>query len=209
MTARHVILFLAADPAGTDRLALDEECAAIERELSMTAARDDFDFRSKWAVSVDELVRHLNTLRPTVIHFSGHGRGPAGLMLQDDGVPQPVPPRALAMLIKAAAPAARVIVLNACATAAHADALTAVADCVIAMDGELGDEAARSFAAGFYRALGHRHSVGNAVEQGIAVLAAKQLPEAARPRCATRPGVDAHRVFLDRRRDWLRRLFSR
>ena len=59
-TARHVILFLAANPAETTRLALDEECAAIERELRMTTGRDDFDFRSRWAVSVDEAMRALN-----------------------------------------------------------------------------------------------------------------------------------------------------
>src|SRR5215510_10549285 len=72
--APNVILFLAANPSGTSRLAFDEECAAIERELRMTDGRDDFDFRSKWAVTVDELMRHLNELQPAVIHFSGHGR---------------------------------------------------------------------------------------------------------------------------------------
>ncbi len=28
------------------------------------------------SVSVDDLMRHFNRLKPTVIHFSGHGRGP-------------------------------------------------------------------------------------------------------------------------------------
>jgi hypothetical protein len=87
---RHVILFLAANPSGTSRLALDEECAAIERELRMTTGRDDFDFRSKWAVSIDEMMRHLNELQPTVIHFSGHGGGSAGIYVQD-AQPQPPP----------------------------------------------------------------------------------------------------------------------
>ena len=195
--AKHLILFLAADPAGTDRLAHDEECAAIERELSMTVGREDFDFRSKWAVSVDDLLRHLNTLKPAVIHFSGHGGGSTGLVLQEDGVPQTVPPRALMLLIKAAAPATRVVVLNACFSAAQADALCSVVDCVVGMDGDIGDDAARSFAAAFYRALGHRQSIGNAVDQGIAILAAKQLSDQAMPRCQTRAGVDAATLVLD------------
>src|SRR5689334_24004188 len=75
---KHRILFLAANPSTGSRLALDEECAAIERELRMTAHRDDFDFRSKWAVTVDEMMRHLGELQPTIIHFSGHGVAPAG-----------------------------------------------------------------------------------------------------------------------------------
>ncbi|HEX7842267.1 MAG TPA: hypothetical protein VF469_32570 [Kofleriaceae bacterium] len=70
---RHTILYVAANPLDTNRLALDEECAAIERELRMASGRDDFDFRSRWAVSVDELMRHLNELQPTILHFSGHG----------------------------------------------------------------------------------------------------------------------------------------
>jgi len=52
---RNVILFLAANPSGTSRLALEEECAAIKHELRMTAHRDDFEFRSEWAVTVDEM----------------------------------------------------------------------------------------------------------------------------------------------------------
>src|SRR4051812_6625667 len=52
---RHRILFLAANPSDTSPLALDQECAAIERELRMAAHRDDFELCSKWAVTVDEL----------------------------------------------------------------------------------------------------------------------------------------------------------
>ena len=48
----------------------------------------------------------------------------------------------------------------------------------------------------FYGALGNRCSVGNAVAQGVAALAAKRLPDEFLPRCATRDGVDAGEVFL-------------
>jgi hypothetical protein len=182
---------------GTTALALGEECAAIERELRMTAGRDDFDFRSKWAVSVDELMRHLNELQPTVIHFSGHGGGSAGVYLQDDErQPQHVTARALTQMIGSAAPSARVVVLNACFSDAQAEPLCSVVDCVVGMRGAIGDDAARSFAVGFYRALGHRRSVGNAVAQAVAILAAKQLTEEPLPVCRTRDGVSADQVIL-------------
>jgi hypothetical protein len=48
MMPRSVILFLAANPTGTSSRALDQECAAIERELKLTPGRDAFEFRSKW-----------------------------------------------------------------------------------------------------------------------------------------------------------------
>jgi hypothetical protein len=205
---KHTILFLAANPVGTDRRALDEECAEIERELRMSSGRDDFDFRSKWAVSVDELMRHLNELQPTILHFSGHGTaaGPgtagspgdmpgAGIFLHDGHGSQYVTERALAKMIASAAPSTRVVVLNACYSATIAESLCHTVGCVVGMDDTLGDAAARSFAVAFYRALGHRRSVGNAVDQAIATLDAKQHP-GARPLCKTRDGLRPDQVVL-------------
>jgi CHAT domain len=208
---KHTILFLAANPAGTDRRTLDEECAAIERELRMSSGRDDFDFRSKWAVSVDELMRHLNELQPIIVHFSGHGTaaGPAvagspgdgksapgaGIFLHDGHGSQYVSERALGKMIASAAPSTRVVVLNACYSATIAESLRHTVGCVVGMDDTLGDAAARSFAVAFYRALGHRRSVGNAVDQAIATLDAKQYP-GARPLCKTRDGLLADQVVL-------------
>jgi hypothetical protein len=219
--SRHAILFLAANPSGTTRLALDEECAAIERELRMSSGRDDFDFHAKWAVSVDEMMRHLNTLQPTIIHFSGHGGGSPDIQVQDEQrrassahrdigavadasiqlqgeqrQPQQVRARALTQMIATAAPSTRLVVLNACFSDAVAEALRTVVDCVVGMRGAIGDDAARSFAVGFYRALGHRRSVGNAVAQAVATLAAKQLPDEHLPVCRTRDGVDADQMVL-------------
>ncbi|HEX2687179.1 MAG TPA: CHAT domain-containing protein [Kofleriaceae bacterium] len=218
--ARQVILFLSANPSDTSRLALDEECAAIKRELRMTAHRDDFEFRSAWAVTVDEMARHLIEWQPTIVHFSGHGVGSApaltrtsatyrdvavpaagsvksGIYLQgEQGGSQLVTARALAMMIKSAAASARVVVLNACYSELQADALCSGVDCVVGMTGAIRDDAARSFAVGFYRALGDRRSVANAVEHAVATLAAKQHLDEHLPRCRTREGVDAHQVVL-------------
>jgi CHAT domain len=203
--SRHVILFLAANPSDNTRLALDAECAAIEHELRMTLGRDDFDFRSKWAVNVDEMMRHLNECRPTIVHFSGHG-GPscgdggatrdAGIHLQDNRRSQHVSERALAQMIASAAPSTRVVVLNACFSDVLAESLRNLVDCVVGMSGAISDDAARSFAVGFYRALGYWRSIGNAIAQAIATLAAKRLPDEHIPVCRTRDGVNADQLFL-------------
>lgn len=194
---KHVILFLAANPCASSLLKLGEECAEIQRELKMTLNRDDFHFESRWAVSIDEFMRHLTELDPTVLHFAGHGGNTSGLMLQDEqGQLQEVSARALAMMVDAAAHNVRVVVLNACYSAAQIDLLRTKVDCIVGMDGAIGDDAARAFAIRFYGALGNRRSIGNAVAQGIATLAAKQLADAALPRCLTRDGVDAHKLVL-------------
>jgi hypothetical protein len=192
-----VILFLAANPRGSNLLELSEECAEIQRELQMTLYRDDFRFESRWAVGIDDLMRHLTELDPTVIHFSGHGSGSPGLMLQDEqGQPQLVSARALAMMVDAATRNVRVVVLNACYSTVQAEALAAKIDCVVGIDGAIGDDAARAFAIRFYSAVGNGRSIGNAVAQGVATLAAKQLTDEVLPRCLTRHGIDAYEILL-------------
>jgi hypothetical protein len=99
-------------------------------------------------------------------------------------------------MIGSAAPSARLVVLNACFSDAAAQALRNVVDCVVGMTGAIGDDAARSFAVGFYRALGHRRSVGNAFDQAVATLAAKRLSGDHLPICRTRDGFSAAQVTL-------------
>jgi hypothetical protein len=199
---KHVILFLAANPDKSSGLALDQQCAAIDYELRMTSHRDHFEFHSKWGVTVDDMMRHLGQLKPTIIHFTGDGTAgsastPSGIYLhgERDGA-QLVTARALTMMLRSAAASTRVVVLNACFSEPQADAVRSVVDCVVGMAGAIGHAAAHSFAASFYRALGNGSSVGNAVDQAVAVLAAKGMPDEVMPRCLTRDGVDKYQVTL-------------
>ena len=70
---KHVILFLAANPLDTDRLALDREARAIQLELKRSGYRDRFEFVTRWAAEPLDLLRELRELKPTIVHFSGHG----------------------------------------------------------------------------------------------------------------------------------------
>ena len=218
--SQDLILFLAANPSGTSRLALDEECAAIDRELRLVSRATAMAFIAKWAVTADEMMRHLIELQPTVIHFSGHGAPGAvpgrfrtcrdtsmddatvrsGIYLQsDNGGSQLVEGRALMKMIRSAASSARIVVLNACYSETQAAAVSGVVDCVVGMTGAIDDEAARSFAVGFYRALGNGRSVGNALDQAGAILAVKHPAYEHLPCCRTRPGIDAERIVLGER----------
>jgi len=100
------------------------------------------------------------------------------------------------MMVAAAARNVCVVVLNACYSTVQANVLRAEVDCVVGMSGAIGDRAARAFAIRFYGALGNRRSIGNAVAQGIAALAAKQLPDEVMPRCMTRGGIDEYELVL-------------
>ncbi len=77
------ILFLAANPSGTERRRLDEEIRRIELALERAKRREQFKIIQKWAVTDDDLRRALLDHEPEVVHFSGHGGGSQGLAFVD------------------------------------------------------------------------------------------------------------------------------
>src|SRR3954468_22521351 len=87
-TKKHVILFLAANPRDTGRLALDREARSIHLELKRSGHRDRFDFVTRWAAEPLDLLRELRELKPTIVHFSGHGRTAAATQSSDEPAPQ-------------------------------------------------------------------------------------------------------------------------
>lgn len=84
-TKKHVILFLAANPRDTGRLALDREARAIHVELKRSGYRDRFDFVTRWAADPLDLLCELRELKPTIVHFSGHDTRPAGTTDREQG----------------------------------------------------------------------------------------------------------------------------
>ena len=191
------ILFLAANPATTAPLALDQEARNIREKLRASDHRDRFDFITQWAVRPDDLLQYLNEYRPQIVHFSGHGSQAAELLLVDAaGNPKPVSQRALAQLFKVLKDNIRVVVLNACYSERQAQAIAQHIDCIVGMNTAIGDQAAIVFAASFYRALGFGRSVQNAFDQGVAALLAEGIDEQDTPTLITRSGVDPEQVIL-------------
>ena len=221
---KHTILFLAANPTGTDPLALGEEARAIQVELERSGYRDCFELETRWAVQPLDLLRELRKLKPTVVHFSGHGgpspdgtgapgRGPSrhvvaataiydheplrGLFFQGpDGRAQVVTAQALHETFGAAGASVRLVVLSACYSDVQAEALRAHVDCVVGMSGTIIDDAARNFAIGFYGGLGERESIAAAFRQGCAAISLEGLRDSDRPQLRVRDGIDANQLVL-------------
>jgi hypothetical protein len=191
-TTKAMILFFAANPASSSiPLALDEEVRSIEQVLQ----NDSFTLISKWATRADDLLQYLNELRPSIVHFSGHGSADGSLMLQDEGRATMVSAVALAQLFAVLREDIRIVYLNACHSQIQAEAIAQHIDCVIGATGPIEDVAARVFARSFYRALGFGESVAKAHEQGRAALLLQGIAENQTPRLVVRPGIDASRVF--------------
>lgn len=188
---KPVILFLSANPKGSSKLSLDGECAAVMRELKMTPERGAFDFQTRWAVTIDDLMRELLELSPTIVHFAGHGGAEGISLIGPDGTGQFLSAPALRDLIDSSGSAVRAVVLNACFSEEQAQVLSELTGCAVGMRGTIPDAAAREFSVAFYRALGFGKSLYTAFRQAKAVLRAKQLDDRARPELVTRGDVSA------------------
>jgi WD40 repeat protein len=113
------------------------------------------------------------------------------------GSPQPVSRAAIVEVLRSCDEGnLRLVVLNACDTRAHAEALAAVVDCVVGMNRSVTDRAAIKFAASFYGALAFGRSVQKAFDQGVARLRAEGIAETGAPDLFVRPGIDASRLVL-------------
>ena len=196
-TTKCKILFLAANPDCTDRLALDEECRTIGQKIREADHRDSLDLITQWAVRPDDLLQYLNQYAPDVIHFSGHGTETGEIVFKDDqGGSKPVSSAALKQLFTALKGNIKLVMLNACYSKAQAEAIVQVIDCAVGMKQEIGDDAAIAFAASFYRAVGFGRSVQDAFEQGRTALMLEGIPEEDTPTLLVRKGADPSNMFL-------------
>jgi hypothetical protein len=187
------VLMLAANPLSSVRLAIDEEARQITERLRLSHDRDAFDLITCWAVRPVDLLQYLNQHGPHIVHFSGHGGSTGEILLSaGDGSGRRVSAAALADLFRVANDHIRVVVLNACHSAAAVQAIGPYVDYIVGMRAPIADEAATIFAASFYSALGFRRTIPQAFEQAVAVLglhgrAGRQIPE-----LVARPNANPH-----------------
>jgi hypothetical protein len=185
------VLFLAANPKDTDRLRLDEEVRTIDERLRLSQFRDRFVLQQQWAARVPDILDAMLRHTPDIVHFSGHGNRAGKLAFEDAaGNAQPVSAAALGALFAELA-GVRCVVLNACWADKHADAIAASVDCVVGMARSVGDDAAISFASGFYRSLGEGLSVQRAFNLGKVQMMLGDTGDQAAPQLRVKPGVDA------------------
>lgn len=190
-------LYLAASPADTPRLSLDEQIRSITEKIRAAEYRESLDLVSVWAVRADDLIQSLNEHKPHVVHFSGHG-SEAGevLVVGIDGRSMPISTTAIRKLFTTFRDNIRVVILDACYSESQAEAISEVIDCVIGMEGTIGERAATIFFGSFYRAIGFGRSVQEAFDQGIVALLLEGIPEETTPKLLARQGVDPRKVLL-------------
>lgn len=190
------ILFLAVSPKGISPLRLDEEIRSIDQVLRQSRFRERFHIEQHWAVRVSELQGLLLRHQPDIVHFSGHGSPTHTLIFENDtGEPTEVPYEALSEIFQVLQKNVRCVVLNACYSEIQAAAIASHIDAVIGMSDLMGDQAAISFAAAFYQALGYDKDVPTAFTLGVNQIKLHGLADHAVPKLLHRQANRTHVHF--------------
>lgn len=192
------VLFLAANPAGTNPLALDEEIRAIDAKIRGSEHRERLELVSHWAVRLDDLPGLLMRQRPHIVHFSGHGaRAGEIILLAGDRTSRPVSAEALGDLFRILKDNVHVVVLNACYSEVQAQGIVKHIDCAIGMSDTIGDDHAIAFAAWFYEAMGYGKSVQDAFDLGVVRLIGEGVADArGLVKLHKRKGVNPSKIIL-------------
>ncbi|KST67515.1 AAA-like domain-containing protein [Mastigocoleus testarum] len=205
------ILLLSANPTNTSKLRLDEELRDIQAGFERARYREEFEIISKLAVQTEDLYRALLDHNPQIVHFSGHGEGEQGLVLEDgSGQMQLVSAESLAKLFKLFQDKIECVVLNACYSEVQAEAIHQHIDYVIGMNQAIGDKAAIKFAKGFYDALGAGRTIEDGFQLGCTLIGLEGIPESYTPvlkskssqnLASTSNTKDNKRIFISYKRD--------
>ncbi len=149
--APRLILFLAANPAETARLQIDQELREVREAWEKGRQRETLDLQVATAVRVRDLQHLLDSRRPSIVHFSGHGSESRGeiILLDDDEHANPVPIEPLAELLRGC----KGVVLNACSSALQAEAIARRGPWAIGMAAPIENGDAVIFARTFYGKL--------------------------------------------------------
>ena len=193
------VLFLASNPLDQAQLRLDEEARAIQDMIRKSEHRDAVTLESRWAVRPLDVLQAINEYDPRVVHFSGHGSDNDEIVFQDDsGIAKPVTKEAIVQVMRACSGSIHLVVFNTCYSSNQAEAVVGHVEAAVGMNTSIGDDAARTFAAQFYSAIGFGKSLNEAFEQARAALMLENIPEDDTPELFVADGLDASELYIVR-----------
>lgn len=169
--SRLKVLLVSAVPDTMVRLRVDREFRDIIVRVRTSRHRDRIQFEQIQAASFTDLRIALLEHQPHVLHISAHGESDGSLVLEGAAdAPQRVPKRNLLRLLRTLTDNLRLVVLNACESAAVACDIPPTIDLAIGMSDRIADNLAISFAVALYESLGYGKSVETAFNVALAGL---------------------------------------
>jgi hypothetical protein len=197
--ARLKIAVLMTNPDSQAPLQTAIEARDIEQSVKLESKTGDADVKLLPAPTLDTVLDMLNSYRPDVIHFSGHGGGQT-LLFDNEKAGQDggsvLNFDMIARVVSATAATPKLLVLVACDTVDGADRFLDAVPAVIAMADSIGDEAACEFSRRFYRSIGGGATIANSLDQAKLVLENKGYLDADLPKLLSRDDKAGKRALL-------------
>jgi hypothetical protein len=174
------VLYLASNPDWDCPLRIDIEVHRVQEAIRGSKYRDNVRIEYRPAPDLQSLIDGLNDLRPTIVHFSGHGNT-QGIVADNQQISEPeiadISYQTLAKALSATDAPPRVVVLNSCYSIASHIELLEVVDILIGMNKPISDIAAATFAPNFYAALAAGQSVRASFDQARLAVETASLGE--------------------------------
>lgn len=190
------VLMLASAPEDQAHLRLDMEAREIREAIERARHRDSVLLEDRWAVRTRDLFQALNSVEPTIVHFSGHGGPDGSLVFEGEfGETKLVTPSAMATALATMADTVRLLVFNACFSETQAAEVVNSIEAAIGMSTSVSDDAAVVFASTFYSAIGFGLSLEKSFNQARAALAMDCPGEHETPQLYVADGLDASEIF--------------
>lgn len=191
------ILYATATPHSD--LRVSQEIRRVKAAVSAALHRDLVEIEHAPDVTPSDLLDHLTSFQPHVIHFSGHAN--EHVLAFDDGSisggsDHTVPISAFMKAVSAPDQPPALVVLNACNSATHLQALLQAVPFAIGMSDEVGDADAITFATRFYRAIADGQSIGAALAIARSDMEMNGLPDHELPTLCSAPGADPFDISL-------------
>ncbi|GAA1021515.1 hypothetical protein Aple_073420 [Acrocarpospora pleiomorpha] len=191
------VLYLTVSSRGD--LRVDAEIKRVRAGVRAAVHRDAVRIEHLAAATVSDLLDGLTRFVPHVVHFSGHATRRTLVFDSGDdarGPGRPVEAESFARAMGAVDSPPRLVVLNACESAAQLAGLLTAVPMAIGMSDRIRDPDAIAFASRLYVALADGQSVRGAFQLGRAQLALSERPGADFPVLAHDPAVDPASVVL-------------
>jgi CHAT domain len=157
------ILILAANPLNTPQLQLDTEHRLLLSKMNDNAEAGNCEILAAWATTPVALQRALRAHKPHIVHFAGHGNQNSIYLEDEQGMYLPLSKENLSLLFDLSLEHLRVVLLNACSSAAQTERLAKLVDYVVGTKAPIRDNAAVRFTAHFYQAI----AVGSPVREAF------------------------------------------
>ena len=165
------ILLASASPDHAERLRVDIEFRSIAERLARSRHRDRLRLIQLPAARLDDLRTALLEHEPQVLHLSCHGN-PDGTLLLEPGPDGSdlLPKASLLRLLRALADKLRLVVINACHSAAIAHDIPPTIGLSIGMESGIPDPVATAFSVALYEALAFGKTPETAFELALSAM---------------------------------------